>query len=186
MRCLFTMFAEDVDLLPRGSFTELLKSLKADIATVPQMLRSLWESMDKGGFSPILRKKLRHFNGGLFEDCEALPLREAQLDLLIEASQANWREVEPAIFGTLLERALDDVQQMEFGTELASDLTGATLCFLSILAEVSGKQDAFDVKHGEVPLDSANKKSPPAPMAQRAYKALNGLPLASSIRDLHL
>ena len=79
------------------------------------MLRSLWESMDKGGFSPILRKKLRWFNGGLFEDCEALPLREAQLDLLIEASQANWRDVEPAIFGTLLERALDPVERHKLG-----------------------------------------------------------------------
>lgn len=115
MRCLFTMFAEDVDLLPRGSFTELLKSLRSDIATLPQMLRSLWESMDKGGFSPILREKLRWFNGGLFEDCEALPLREAQLELLIEASQANWREVEPAIFGTLLERALDPVERHKLG-----------------------------------------------------------------------
>lgn len=115
MRCLFTMFAEDVDLLPRGSFTELLKSLRSDIATIPQMLRSLWESMNTGGFSPILRTKLRWFNGGLFEDCEALPLREAQLDLLIEASQANWREVEPAIFGTLLERALDPIERHKLG-----------------------------------------------------------------------
>ena len=41
-----------------------------------------------------LRQKLRRFNGGLFEDCEALPLNEDQLALLIEASKANWREVE--------------------------------------------------------------------------------------------
>lgn len=28
MRCLFSMFAEDVDLIPRGSFTELLRKLR--------------------------------------------------------------------------------------------------------------------------------------------------------------
>ena len=28
-----------------------------------------------------------------------------------DASKANWREVEPAIFGTLLERALDPVER---------------------------------------------------------------------------
>ena len=115
MRCLFTMFAEDVDLLPSGSFTTLLKSLLDDVASFPDMVRSLWESMDKGTFSPILRQKLLQFNGGLFEDCEALPLRVEQLKLLIEASQANWREVEPAIFGTLLERALDPIERHKLG-----------------------------------------------------------------------
>ena len=48
-----------------------------------------------------------HFNGGLFEDDTALPLTADQLELLIEAARADWRDVEPAIFGTLLERALD-------------------------------------------------------------------------------
>ncbi|MDB5391908.1 MAG: hypothetical protein JWM11_7554, partial [Planctomycetaceae bacterium] len=115
MRCLFTMFAEDVELLPGNSFTELLHSLQDDIAAFPDMVQSLWESMDKGTFSPILRKKLRQFNGGLFEDCEALPLRPEQLQLLIEASKANWREVEPAIFGTLLERALDPIERHKLG-----------------------------------------------------------------------
>ena len=30
MRCLFTMFAEDVDLIPKDCFTELLGSLHGD------------------------------------------------------------------------------------------------------------------------------------------------------------
>jgi hypothetical protein len=115
MRCLFTMFAEDVDLIPRASFTELLKSLRGEVSNFPDMVRDLWESMDKGTFSPILRQKLRRFNGGLFEDCEALPLSESQLELLIEASSAQWREVEPAIFGTLLERALDPIERHKLG-----------------------------------------------------------------------
>ncbi len=115
MRCLFTMFAEDVELIPLGSFTELLHSLKGEVHNFPDMVRALWEAMDQGTFSPILRKKLRRFNGGLFEDCEALPLTEEQLALLIEASKANWREVEPAIFGTLLERALDPIERHKLG-----------------------------------------------------------------------
>lgn len=115
MRCLFTMFAEDVELIPLGCFTELLNSLRGDVGNFPDMVRALWESMDKGTFSPILRTKLRRFNGGLFEDCEALPLTEEQLALVIEASQANGREVEPAIFGTLLERALDPVERHKLG-----------------------------------------------------------------------
>ena len=115
MRCLFTMFAEDVELIPENCFTDLLVSLQGDTGNFPDMVRTLWETMDKGGFSPILRAKLRRFNGGLFEDCEALPLTDGQLELLVEAGKANWREVEPAIFGTLLERALDPVERHKLG-----------------------------------------------------------------------
>ena len=63
--------------------------------------------MNDGGFSPILRSHILKFNGGLFESTEALPLTRDQLGLLIAAADSGWRDVEPAIFGTLLERALD-------------------------------------------------------------------------------
>ena len=56
-----------------------------------------------------------HFNGGLFEDATALPLTADQLQLLIEAAEADWRDVEPAIFGTLLVRALDTVERHQLG-----------------------------------------------------------------------
>ncbi|MCB1803218.1 MAG: class I SAM-dependent DNA methyltransferase, partial [Gammaproteobacteria bacterium] len=44
-----------------------------------------------------------------------LPLDKHQIDLLIEAAQADWRHVEPAIFGTLLERALDPHERHKLG-----------------------------------------------------------------------
>ncbi len=115
MRCLFTMFAEDVELIPRGSFVGLLESLKETPADFVPMVESLWQNMDKGGFSPILRKKIAQFNGGLFADSSALPLNRDQLELLLEAAKANWAEVEPAIFGTLLERALDPTERHKLG-----------------------------------------------------------------------
>jgi len=71
--------------------------------------------MNAGGLSPVLKKRLPRFNGGLFESCAALPLTPAQLDRLIEAGKADWRDVEPAIFGTLLERALDPVERHKLG-----------------------------------------------------------------------
>ena len=58
-----------------------------------------------------LRLPVPHFDGGLFEDAAALPLTADQLQLLIEAAQADWRDVEPAIFGTLLVRALDPAER---------------------------------------------------------------------------
>jgi len=115
MRCLFSMFAEDVDLIPKNSFTDLLVEFRAHPEHAMPSLKNLWEVMNKGGFSPVLRQDLKKFNGGLFRDANALPLNGEQLELLIEAAQADWKQVEPAIFGTLLERALDKRQRHKLG-----------------------------------------------------------------------
>ena len=115
MRCLFTMFAEDVKLLPEKSFTRLLQDYRTNLSLLPNALQALWASMDKGGFDPALRTLIPQFNGFLFKDQEALLLSEAQLDLLIRASEADWTDVEPAIFGTLLERALQPRERHKLG-----------------------------------------------------------------------
>jgi hypothetical protein len=109
------MFAEDVGLIPRNSFSALLASLKGEADKFPPLVASLWETMKTGGFSPVLREKLLRFNGGLFEDAEVLSLTEEQLALLCDAGKADWRDVEPAIFGTLLERALDPRERHHLG-----------------------------------------------------------------------
>ncbi|WP_372731043.1 class I SAM-dependent DNA methyltransferase [Novosphingobium sp.] len=115
MRCLFTMFAEDTGLLEPGSFTELLGDARANPESFAPMLEDLWRSMDTGGFSPVLRKKVRHFNGGLFYDKTAIPLKKEEIGELYEAARHDWREVEPAIFGTLLEQALDKDERKRLG-----------------------------------------------------------------------
>jgi hypothetical protein len=109
-RCLFSMFAEDVALLPERSFKELLQRHRDDPATLRKMLQVLWADMDRGGFSAALARDVLRFNGKLFKGAAAngyvLPLTREQIDGLLRAASVDWREVEPAIFGTLLERAL--------------------------------------------------------------------------------
>ncbi|HEY1902577.1 MAG TPA: DNA methyltransferase [Terracidiphilus sp.] len=114
-RCIFTSFAEDVNLLPERSWLNLLESLRDDVGNFPLMAEALWQTMNEGGFSPILRAHILKFNGGLFESTKALPLTRDQLGLLIEAADSRWRDVEPAIFGTLLERALDANERHALG-----------------------------------------------------------------------
>lgn len=115
MRCLFTMFAEDVGLLPERGFTQLLDDIRQDPASFQPMLEHLWQTMNSGGFSVILRRQIPKFNGGLFAEPTALPLTLPQIELLVEAAKADWRDVEPAIFGTLLERALDKNERHKLG-----------------------------------------------------------------------
>ncbi len=118
-RCLFSMFAEDVELLPKGAFLGLLQKHREQPAVLQKMLAILWADMDKGGFSAALAQDVLHFNGKLFKgagaDGYSLLLTPAQIDLLIAAARANWREVEPAIFGTLLERALSPTERHTLG-----------------------------------------------------------------------
>jgi len=115
MRCLFTMFAEDVELLPKDSFRDKLQELRGRPEMAAPVLESIWRTMNKGGVSTDLMAKLLKFNGGLFAEATALPLSSLQLGLLIEAAQADWKQVEPAIFGTLLERALDKKSRHKLG-----------------------------------------------------------------------
>ncbi len=109
-RCLFSMFAEDVELLPKGSFVGLIEQHGQQPATLQLMLQALWASMDSGGFSAALARQVLKFNGKLFKqptlDGYSLLLNSDQIKRLTQAAKSNWREVEPAIFGTLLERAL--------------------------------------------------------------------------------
>ena len=112
-RCLFCMFAEDVGLLPdsdgKHGFTALLKKLPANGDGFVERLRILFQEMNEGRnkeVSAILCRKLLKFNGGLFADNTVLPVNKDQLAILIDAAEKDWKLVEPAIFGTLLERAL--------------------------------------------------------------------------------
>ncbi|MCC7141908.1 MAG: class I SAM-dependent DNA methyltransferase [Candidatus Eisenbacteria bacterium] len=105
-RCLFTMFAEDIGLLPERCFAQLLETYRSDPDVLARMFVELWKAMDRGEFSVVLAKTLPRFNGKLFKDPRALPLTSDQIELLLTAARADWKQVEPAIFGTLLERAL--------------------------------------------------------------------------------
>ncbi|MCP8892231.1 class I SAM-dependent DNA methyltransferase [Sphingomonas faeni] len=116
MRLLFTMFAEDTGvLLPQDSFKTLLRGQLDHPEHLHHQLSSLWAAMDKGSFAPALGIPVKRFNGYLFKDTAALPLDHDELLVLIEASEKDWTEVEPAIFGTLLERALNPKERAKLG-----------------------------------------------------------------------
>ncbi|MBA2918710.1 class I SAM-dependent DNA methyltransferase [Sphingomonas sp. MAH-20] len=115
MRCLFTMFAEDVGLIDKASFADVLNDARANPDSFGPMVQDLWATMDKGGFSPVLRRNVRRFNGGLFADRTAIPLEKEEIGELYEAARHDWRDVEPAIFGTLLEQALDPAERKRLG-----------------------------------------------------------------------
>ena len=114
MRCLFTMFAEDVGLLEDHLFTRTLEEVWVPHPDrFPAGIEALWKEMDRGGvYGP---HPIRRFNGGLFREVHAMPLTAAQLERLLAAAKCDWSDVEPAIFGTMLERALDKTERHRLG-----------------------------------------------------------------------
>lgn len=119
MKCVFTMFAEDVRFLPGNLFTVRLALWIADFKAgnrdrFVRGLRTLWMHMQKGGDLDS-GDPVRRFNGYLFRDPEPLPLELDEMEALHKAATANWRRVSPAIFGTLLERALSPDERKKLG-----------------------------------------------------------------------
>ncbi len=123
MRCIFCMFAQSVGLLPPGGFTALLKQCQGQPPGVfVGLLADLWRAMDNGGFCAALASPVRYFNGGLFHagphgGADPLVVAPDELALLIQAAGKDWAEVEPAIFGTLLENALDPAARAQLGAQ---------------------------------------------------------------------
>ena len=116
MRCLFTMFAEDVELLKKGSFTAMLEELQGMPGKAHIALEQLWADMNTGSqLNAWIGEEVRRFNGGLFREARALPLTAEMVAELTIAARRDWRDVEPAIFGTLLEQALDKKERHQLG-----------------------------------------------------------------------
>ena len=112
-RLVFCMFAEDVGLLPERMFTRMLEQARLRPEEFATMARALFGAMSAGGlvgFEPVER-----FNGGLFDDDAALPLRRSEIETALAAVALDWSEIDPSILGTLFERGLDPGKRSQLG-----------------------------------------------------------------------
>ncbi len=171
MRCLFTMFSEDVGLLPKAAFTSLLERLSSEPRKMPAALEQLWADMDTGGFSGLLFEKLPRFNGKLFKERHAVPLNRDQIDLLILAAKADWRDVEPAIFGTLLERALNVEERHRLGAHYTPRAYVERLVLPTVIEPLRERWQ--DVQTAAVNLDSVGKAKEAAVEIRKFHYDLN-------------
>jgi hypothetical protein len=118
MKCMFCLFAEDVKLLPLGIFTRLLEQSRNEPDKLAPRLDKLFSAMRTGG--DFGTEVIAYFNGGLFDEAPALPLKAFDIHSLLVAGQEDWGYVEPAIFGTLFERSLDPSKRAQIGAHYTS------------------------------------------------------------------
>lgn len=166
MRCLFTMFAEDVKLLPESSFTALLDQMKDTPDKFRFALEDLWQKMNTGGYTGTINEVVKRFNGGLFADPSAIVLEPDEIHELFVAARRDWRDVEPAIFGTLLERALDKRDRHKLGAHYTPRAYVERLVVPTIIEPLT---DDWKVVQAEAEQLMQEGKSKEARAAVRAF-----------------
>jgi type II restriction/modification system DNA methylase subunit YeeA len=118
IRLLFCLFAEDVDkrLLPDKLLTRLIEQAHNRTATMfTAQLRQLFGVMATGGWFGA--DEVAHFDGGLFDDDQALDLDSDSMEILRRVCQLDWSNIEPSIIGTLFERGLDPTKRSQLGAQ---------------------------------------------------------------------
>ena len=144
MRCLFCMFAQSVGLLPeRTTFTDILRRCKDAPERFVGFAGELWRQMNSGGFSAAAGDTVRRFNGGLFVGAEPLAVTADEVGLLLIAAQRDWTNVEPAIFGTLLENALSPRQRGQLGAHFTPRAFVERLVLPTVMEPLRAEWDGF-------------------------------------------
>lgn len=113
-KLIFSMFAEDIGILPGNLFTRMVESVQPRPDKFAERARLLFGAMRDGGeigFGDVVP----WFNGGLFDDDDALPLDAEGVSQLLVCAALDWSDIEPAIFGTLFERGLDPSKRSQLG-----------------------------------------------------------------------
>ncbi len=123
MRILFCMFAEDAKLLSddeeKRPFKAFLRRTLDHEETFERQLKKLWQAMGQANlddrWNDAFEDQVRYFNGSLFRDTTVFKLPRGERERLLRAAEHEWKDVEPAIFGTLLEKALTKDQRGQLG-----------------------------------------------------------------------
>lgn len=123
MRILFCMFAEDAQLLSddpdKRPFKDFLRNTLQDDEAFGRGLADLWQKMGQANLADrwtfAFADKVKYFNGSLFADTKVYELARSERRELLAAAEHEWKNVEPAIFGTLLEHALTPSQRSQLG-----------------------------------------------------------------------
>jgi hypothetical protein len=119
LQCVWCMFAEDLGQLPEHGFSRAIEDLIANPHhSSADVLHDLFAWLNNP--SPDrpqhgLFTGVPYANGGLFEQPARVHLEREELVQLRDAGSFGWNQVQPAIFGSLLEGGLGHDKQWALG-----------------------------------------------------------------------
>ena len=127
-RLTFCMFAEDVGIFAEKQFTKYMKNqMEAGASDVGPKLLTLFEVLDtkiedrQKDMSEGL-KGFPYVNGGLFEHQIRTPaFNFASRNLLFEAAEYDWKDISPAIFGSLFQSVMNQSERRKSGAHYTAE-----------------------------------------------------------------
>ena len=127
-RLLFCYFAEDTGLFPIANmFTTAIKEdTKADGSDLEEFLDGIFDIMaiDNKQIRASLPSKITQFpyvNGGLFKAHYPIPkLSRRTRMLMLKCGEYNWAEINPDIFGSMIQAVINPNERAGFGVHYTS------------------------------------------------------------------
>ena len=127
-RLLFCFFAEDTGLFPQENlFTNTLKThTKEDGSDLVEFIDRAFLAMSTNDPAvratlPKLYEAFPYVNGGLFRDHYPIPvLSRRARTLIINCGDYNWREINPDIFGSMIQAVVTPEQRAGLGMHYTS------------------------------------------------------------------
>lgn len=127
-RLLFCFFAEDTGLFPEDNlFTNTLKThTKEDGSDLAEFIDRAFLAMSTNDSAvlstlPKLYEVFPYVNGGLFRDRYPIPvLSRRARTLILNCGEYNWREINPDIFGSMIQAVVTPEQRAGLGMHYTS------------------------------------------------------------------
>lgn len=123
-RLLFCFFAEDTDIFkPKSIFTDTLaNNTLEDGSDTHVFLNALFERLNnENGNFPAYLSKFPYVNGGLFKDSIHSPLFSSKSrNILLESGNLDWSEINPDIFGSMIQAVADPEERSDLGMHYTS------------------------------------------------------------------
>ena len=124
LQSVWCMFAEDLTMLDgypfQATVTEALAHPDDSAALLGHLFRVLNQ---KGKHNRVGRLAgVQYVNGELFKEPAEVGLNREELQLLLRATEFDWRKVNPTIFGSLLEGVLGRERRWELGAHYTHEV----------------------------------------------------------------
>lgn len=128
-RLVFCFFAEDTDIFQGTSpFTRTLEQMtERDGSNTHEVLGTIFRAMNVAGDDrpsadlPGWAKKFPYVNGGLFSGGTEVPtFTRTARSYLLRAGELNWKEINPDIFGSMIQAVADDEERGALGMHYTS------------------------------------------------------------------
>ncbi|MBX9614459.1 MAG: lactate dehydrogenase [Caulobacteraceae bacterium] len=125
-RLIFCMFAEDTGIFPNGLFSRTVEQM-SDGENTHEILTELFRAMATHGDHRVAAgikswaDRFPYVNGGLFADAGECPrFSKIARTYLLRAAGLNWQQINPDIFGSMIQAVADDEERGALGMHYTS------------------------------------------------------------------